>query len=215
MRFPGIRLLVFAKAPEPGRVKTRLLPALDARQAADLHARLVEESLQRFTTQPLCPVELHCTPDTAHPFFQAMARHYPVRCLPQEGGDLGERMGNAVARTLAAGQWPVLVGTDCPVLDAGVLTEACEALEEGCPAVLAPAEDGGYALLGLRQAAPELFQGMDWGTDRVLARTRRILRELAMDWRELACLWDLDRPEDLQRYRRSCPGVVGSRKIHR
>ena len=201
MRFPGIRLLVFAKAPEPGRVKTRLLPVLDARQAADLHARLVEDSLRRFTARPLCPVQLHCAPDTRHPFFQDLARRYPIQCLPQEGRDLGERMAGAVARTLAAGHWPVLVGTDCPELDIRVLAEACEALQEGHSAVLAPAEDGGYVLLGLRRAAPELFQGMDWGTDRVLARTREVLGGLAWDWRELACLWDLDRPADLRRFR--------------
>lgn len=143
MRFPGIRLLVFAKAPEAGRVKTRLLPVLAAQQAADLHARLVEDSLRRFTARPLCPVQLHCAPDTARPFFQGLARRYPVQCLPQEGRDLGERMACAAARTLEAGHWPVLVGTDCPELDASFLIQACEALQQGHPAVVAPAEDGG------------------------------------------------------------------------
>lgn len=201
MRFPGIRLLVFAKAPVAGRVKTRLQPVLDGPAAAALHAELVEASLARFTAEPLCPVELHCAPDADHPFFQALARRYPVQCRVQQGRDLGERMGRAVAMTLAAGHWPLLVGTDCPEMDAGMLGAACIALEAGHPAVLGPAEDGGYVLLGLRRPAPALFRDMEWGTERVLDRTRQVLAGLGWDWRELPPLWDLDRPEDLRRYR--------------
>lgn len=201
MEFPAIRLLVFAKAPVAGQVKTRLQPALNARQAADLHAQLVADSLARFTARALCPVELHCAPDTEHPLFQTLARYHSIECRPQQGRDLGERMGHAVARSLAAGHWPVVVGTDCPLLDAAVLATACAALMAGHPAVLGPAEDGGYVLLGLRRPAPVLFQDMDWGTERVLARTRQILLGLGWDWAELAPLWDLDRPQDLHRYR--------------
>ncbi|MCA1806027.1 MAG: TIGR04282 family arsenosugar biosynthesis glycosyltransferase [Xanthomonadaceae bacterium] len=200
MRFPGIRLLVFAKAPVPGQVKTRLLPVLDATGAAELHARLVEESIARFTAESVCPVELHCAPDAEHPLFRALVRRYPIQCQVQQGRDLGERMGHAVDQTLADGHWPLLVGTDCPRLDAGVLVEACEVLAAGHNTVLGPAEDGGYVLLGLRQPAPELFQDMAWGTDRVLAATRQRLAERGWDWRELPSLWDLDRPEDLLRY---------------
>jgi uncharacterized protein len=200
MRFPGIRLLVFAKAPVPGQVKTRLLPVLDATGAAALHARLVEESIARFTAEPVCPVELHCAPDAGHPLFRALVRRYPIQCRVQQGRDLGVRMAHAVDQTLAAGHWPLLVGSDCPRLDAGVLVAACEALVAGHPAVLGPAEDGGYVLLGLRRPAPELFRDMAWGTERVLAQTRQRLAALGWDWRELAPLWDLDRPEDLLRY---------------
>lgn len=201
MRFPCIRLLVFAKAPVAGEVKTRLQPALDAAGAAALHAELVEDSLARFTARPLCPVELHCAPGSEHAFFQALARRYPVQCRTQQGRDLGERMAHAAAVTLAAGHWPLLVGTDSPALDACMLERACAALCAGHPAVLGPAEDGGYVLLGLRQPAPALFRGMAWGTDQVLARTRQVLEGLAWDWHELPESWDLDRPEDLCRYR--------------
>ena len=200
MRFPGIRLLVFAKAPVPGQVKTRLAPVLAAAGAAALHARLVEESIARFTAATLCPVELHCAPDTHHPLFQDLAQRHSITCRAQRGGDLGARMGHAAEQCLEAGGWPLLVGTDCPLLDRAMLVAACEALQDGHPAVLGPAEDGGYVLLGLRQPVPELFRDMAWGTDRVLADTRARLAARGWDWHELPLLWDLDRPGDLRRY---------------
>ena len=200
MRFPDIRLLVFTKAPVPGTVKTRLLPVLDAGAAAALHAELVEDSLARYTAEPLCPVELHCAPDGDHPFFEQLASRYPIVRRTQRGADLGERMAHAVDATLAAGHWPLLVGTDCPTLDSDSLSAACRHLRAG-HAVLGPAEDGGYVLLGLRQRAPALFRDMPWGTEQVLLRTRAVLAGRGWDWRELPQAWDLDRPADLLRYR--------------
>jgi rSAM/selenodomain-associated transferase 1 len=147
-------------------------------------------------------VTLCCAPDAGHPFFQQLARQFPLELRAQAAGDLGARLARAVDDSLARGRWPLLIGTDCPLLDAQVIASACEALQQGQRAVLAPAEDGGYVLLGLRQRAPELFQAIDWGSREVLAQTRQALGTLGWQWRELACLWDLDRPADLARYRR-------------
>jgi glycosyltransferase A (GT-A) superfamily protein (DUF2064 family) len=95
----------------------------------------------------------------------------------------------------------VLVGTDSPLLDAGYLEQALEALEAR-DAVLGPAEDGGYVLLGLRRAAPELFTRIPWGTGQVAAITRERMVSLGWDWVELLELWDVDRPADLKRLER-------------
>lgn len=200
MRFPEARLVVFAKAPIPGEVKTRLLPVLSARQAAALQARLIRHTLAMATQVALCPVELWCSPSCAHPFFTRCERSFGLSLHLQQGADLGERMGNASAAVLARCPYVVLIGCDCPVLGGEDLEEALSALREGYDAVVGPAEDGGFVLLGLRRPAPELFAGMAWGSNRVLVETRTRLRTLGWCWHELKTYWDVDRPEDLERY---------------
>lgn len=197
MRYPQGLIVVFAKAPEPGAVKTRLIPVLGADGAADLSARLILDTLERVRTSALAPFELHVSPDTGHPFFRSLADPPPLR--QQCGNDLGERMHAALADALTRAGFAVLIGTDCPALDAGHLDRACAALAAGRDAVLGPAADGGYVLVGLRRTVPELFSGVSWGGDRVLAQTRARLAALGWDWEELPTLWDLDRPEDLAR----------------
>ena len=94
----------------------------------------------------------------------------------------------------------VLIGGDCPVLNPGHLKQALTWLASGEDAVLGPAEDGGYVLLGLNRVAPALFNTIEWGGEDVLAVTRARLAGLGWKWRELKTLWDLDRPQDLDRY---------------
>lgn len=197
MRYPQGRIIVFAKAPEPGAVKTRLIPALGAEGAARLSARLIRDTLDRAGGCALAPVELHVSPDTAHPFFRSLADCPPLRA--QQGADLGERMQAALAAALTGAGFAVLIGTDCPVLDCAYLEQACAALAGGRDAVLGPADDGGYVLIGLRRADARLFAGVDWGSTRVLAQTRARLAALGWDGLELPTLWDLDRPADLDR----------------
>ena len=95
----------------------------------------------------------------------------------------------------------VLIGGDCPVLQAEHLLQTLDWLKGGCDAVIGPAEDGGYVLLGLNKSSPELFRGIAWGGDSVLDETRSRLQGLGWQWRELEPLWDLDRPADLDRFR--------------
>ena len=199
MRFPDARILIFAKAPEPGRVKTRLIPALSPRGAADLHAQLLADTVARFAPAGLAPVELWCAPDPACAPFSELANRYLFRRYAQRGADLGERMLDAAADALTRSGAVVLVGTDCPLLGRTYLAQAL-ALLGGKDAVLGPAEDGGYVLLGLTQAPPELFSDIPWGTDRVAAITRGRMDALGWEWAELPPLWDLDRPDDLVRF---------------
>ncbi len=197
------RLLVFAKAPVPGRVKTRLIPALGPRGAARLYRQLLRHTLDIATTTPLCPVDLYCAPDTRHDFFHGCRREYGIRLRRQQGRDLGVRMHRAMAEALRTADCVVLIGGDCVSLDSAQLRWAVEELTVGRDAVLGPTEDGGYWLIGLRRASAALFRGPVWGEATVLDATRRRLQRAGLDWRELPVGRDLDRPVDLRAYRDS------------
>ncbi len=191
---------VFAKAPVAGAVKTRLIPALGARGAARLQARLTRFTLERVAAATSGPIELWCAPDAHHPFFARCRREYPLTLHTQPNGDLGTRMHHALACTLSAGAERVLlVGTDCPARGPGDLYAACAALRTGAQIVLGPVDDGGYTLIGIRQSVPEVFAGIPWGTDEVLACTRRRLAERGLRAVELPLTWDVDRAADLER----------------
>ena len=187
-------IIVFARAPVPGRVKTRLVPRLGEWRAARLHARLARRALRTAAAAGCGPVELHAT-----------ARHSLFRAQPgfrlQRGADLGARMHRAMARALKRHRLVILIGADCPALTPGDLQRAARLLRGGCDAVLAPAEDGGYALIALRKASPLLFEGIDWGGREVYRETLRRLERLGYRWRALRTVWDLDRPEELERLR--------------
>lgn len=193
------RVVVFARSPRPGEAKTRLIPLLGAEGAADLHARLVEHALRTAHQAAVGRVELHCDGPADDPFLRGCAVRYGATQVPQAAGDLGARMHLAFERALRAETPVLLMGTDCPAMTPDHLRQAKKALRAGAEAVFAPCEDGGYALIGLRRLAPDLFEAMPWGSERVMAETRRRLRRLGWTWRELETLWDVDRPEDYER----------------
>ncbi|QJR16640.1 TIGR04282 family arsenosugar biosynthesis glycosyltransferase [Usitatibacter palustris] len=191
------RVTVFAKAPVAGEVKTRLVPLLGAEGAAALHAGLVRQALSIASQARLGPVELWCAPDETHPFFERCAAQFGATLHRQRGADLGARMHAA----FAAGTPRLLIGSDCPALSAADLHAAWGALTK-CEAVFAPAEDGGYVLVGLARPQPSLFEGVNWGTAAVMTQTRARLEAGRIKWHELATLWDVDRPEDYARLQR-------------
>jgi len=190
-------IAVFAKAPVAGAVKTRLAPRLTAADAARLHASLVRHALGAAVIASPGRVTLWCAPDAAHPFFAGCAAEFGVGLRAQQGADLGARMRHAFEASLAAGPL-VLIGTDCPELDAAALGRAADALRRH-EAVLAPAEDGGYALVGLTRLVPELFDGIAWGGAGVMTASRERLVQAGALWTELPTTWDVDRPEDYDR----------------
>jgi uncharacterized protein len=191
-------IAILAKAPVPGYVKSRLIPVLGADGAADLQAWLIERTVATATKAVLGPVTLWTAPDETHPLFQKVRDHHGVVLVRQPDGDLGARMHEAA---LAATGPVLIVGTDCPALNADRLHLAAATLRH-YDVVVIPAEDGGYVLIGLRQPQAALFAGIAWSTAAVLDETRQRLRTLALSWRELPMLWDVDRPEDLKRMRR-------------
>jgi uncharacterized protein len=179
-------IIVFARAPVPGQAKTRLIPRLGAWGAARLHLRLIHHTLRTARAADCGPVELHLT--RAHSLFK--------EARLQRGDDLGERMYRALAK---ARKPAILIGTDCPALTPADLRRAMRWLRGGCEVVLAPAEDGGYALIGARRIRREFFDGIAWSSPRVYADTVKKLR--GYRWRALRTVWDVDRPEDLDRLR--------------
>ena len=196
MKFPQSRIMVFAKEPDPGRVKTRLIPLLGKQEAAKLHARFVHNTLDMACRAGLSPVELWCSPSVDAAFFQDCTQRFDITLHQQSPGDLGQRMHQALCDTLDHSLSAVLVGADCPDLRAADLSEALDALARGAGAVLGPAHDGGYYLVGLTQPVPHLFTGIEWGSARVFSETARHLHDAGIDYHCLAARDDVDTPED-------------------
>ncbi|MET1078223.1 MAG: TIGR04282 family arsenosugar biosynthesis glycosyltransferase [Pseudomonas sp.] len=192
----SISLHLLAKAPRPGRVKTRLVPALGEQGASDLQRFMLERTL----ALPAAGFSQRCLwlsdgPDLS---VQHLAHAQGWTLMEQPSGDLGERMRQIAVHGLSECGAVVLIGNDCPVMDGAYLAAACDALRH-TDAVLGPAEDGGYVLLGLRRVEPRIFTAMPWGTEHIAALTRERLSELGWSQCSLAPLWDVDRPEDLPR----------------
>lgn len=191
------RLVIFAKAPQPGAVKTRLIPALGADGAAALARAMLEHTLQQALAAGLDAVELCMSPAPGEPAWRGVALPAGVACTAQGDGDLGERMDRAMQRALALHPGPVLlIGTDCPALDSQHLREAARQLAEH-DAVLLPVADGGYVLIGLQAPCPEVFAHMRWSTSTVAAETLQRLSALGLRVWQGPMLHDIDEAADL------------------
>jgi len=202
MIYPQGKLLVFSKAPEPGYVMTRLAGSLydhgldGANIAAKLHEFLLLERLNQATKDKIAPVELWCAPDKRHSFFSLCEKQYQVTLKDQPHGDLGERMAQAFEETLSTHAFAVLIGTDCPGMNARVIQQAFQCLRDEQGSVIVPAMDGGYVLIGISTPQPEIFTEMEWGTENVFKETcDRIKGRLQV----FPHLWDIDHIEDLKK----------------
>lgn len=198
MNYPHGRVIVFAKAAVPGQVKTRLAPHYGKRGATQLYRLMVRETLDK--TLGLAPVELWAPPGTQTTFLRGCAHRAGAKLATQRGRNLGERMRHAFTAGLRGAKWVVIIGGDCVSLRRCDLDLACAGLEHGRDAVLGPAEDGGYVLLGLRHVEAGLFRGIPWSSPAVLPTTRRRLARLGYRWAELPVRWDADRPADVRRW---------------
>ena len=195
-------LVIFAKAPVPGQVKTRLCPPLTPDEAATLHGSFVLDTLERTRAAVMklkLPLDryLACAPSSTLVFFKIMEERQAVKLMDQEGENLGERMSRAFDRMFEKGYRRVLiVGADVPSLPLDHYTQALAQLEKHDVA-LGPALDGGYYLIGLNKPAPGLFEGIPWSTDRVLSVTRDKAAGLGLsvgllpEWRDIDTIDDL------------------------
>lgn len=195
MKYPDSCIVVFARVPVPGRVKTRLIPALGAEGACRLHQRLCERLFATLRVAELAPWELWVDSDGAHPLIAEAGA--PVHL--QQGNDLGERMAHALENGFQRFSRVIVIGTDCPELDGAYLDSALQALRAGEQVVLGPAVDGGYVLLGMASFQPALLQGINWGSGEVLEQTLAHVRLQELRCHLLPTLADIDSPPDLQR----------------
>ncbi len=192
------RLILFTRYPEPGRTKTRLIPALGPEGAADLHRRMTEQALKMAR-------------DLKNSFWMTIEIRYEggdeakmkdwlgadLLYQPQGGGDLGSRMARAFREAFEAGMDRViLVGTDCPGITGGLVRNAFTALQQH-ELVLGPAKDGGYYLIGLPHSVDQLFYEIPWGSSEVLSKTLDTAGALNLRVFLLPVLADVDRPDDL------------------
>ncbi len=195
-------VVVFAKAPTPGAVKTRLIPPLTAEQAAHLHAALVHDTLRRLVRLDMVRY-LACAPSVREPFLRDCANRYGARLIAQGTGDLGQRMRRVAATLLARHRKVLFLGTDSPTLPLRLVAQAARRLDR-VDLVFGPSEDGGYYLLGQRRLYPEIFRGVAWGGASVLSDT---LAKLDRSNVALNPWWyDVDRPDDLARLRADLTG---------
>lgn len=205
MRVPPQKtILVFAKLPQPGRVKTRLLGTLSPREAAGLHEACLRDTLRMAggVRGARLWLLLASGPHSAQRFARRLALRAGWHLGTQGRGDLGKRLERAFRRAFRQGAPSVLaVGTDSPWIGARRLREAFRVLQHA-DVVLGPTDDGGYYLIGARRFLPELFRGIPWGSGRVLKRTVRALQQAGASYRLLRRDFDLDRPADLRRAER-------------
>jgi len=201
-------LIIFAKAPIPGQVKTRLCPPLSPDEAASLHGSMVLDVLERSratrreqrktsATPAAFDRYLACAPSADHVFFKVLQEREGVHLIDQSGEDLGARLDHVSRSAFAKGyRRVVMVGTDSPSLPATIYGEAFTLLSSH-DLVLGPALDGGYYLIGLTRPVPELFAGIPWSTDRVCAITRERAERLGLRMALLPTWRDLDTLDDL------------------
>jgi len=197
-------ILVFCKPPVAGRVKTRLIGALSARQAAEVHAACVQDTVAMVNGVRGAQKWLYVAANRA--VAQRMAKRMHLdkkwRVVTQRGADLGERMRHAIEEQLHAGaEKVVIVGTDSPWMGRERIARALRKLDRA-EVVLGPSEDGGYYLVAAQKVVPKMFAGIHWGTSEVLPKTVRALRATRTNFQLLRRDFDLDRPEDLRRVKR-------------
>lgn len=192
-----VGVAILAKAPIPGLAKTRLIPHLGEDGAAALQRWLLQRTVATAVVADVGPVTLWCAPDTHHPEFAVCRAFGPVTLRQQPEGDLGERMFAAIAESLSqAGT--LVIGTDCPLLTPKLLRKAADTLKER-DAIVIPAEDGGYVMIGMHEASRHVFNAIEWSSERVMAQTRQRLATVDWRWTEFDALWDVDRAEDFER----------------
>jgi len=191
-------LIVFAKAPRPGRVKTRLAADLGAQEASRVYRRLGRRVLDAVREGPYRTLVYYDPPD-AEAEMRDWLGGESLEFRPQAEGDLGERMARAFEEALRDADRACIVGTDVPALRAALVVQALERLESA-DVVLGPAEDGGYYLMALSRPHPEIFRDVPWSTADVLGTTLERARHAGLRESLLPVLKDVDTAADLRAY---------------
>ena len=193
-------LVIYAKAPVPGTVKTRLCPPLSLEEATALHSSFVMDTIERISKvlgKSLIDHFVACDPSIEHPFFKTLRSKYRIELLQQRGQDLGDRMVGTMQELFTRDySCVIIIGSDLPTFPTREISRAFRLLDEH-DCVLGPCPDGGYYLIGLRQQCPDLFSNIPWGTEAVLDRTKEkaVAHNLKLGFTDPCS--DVDTPEDL------------------
>ena len=189
-------LILFAKDPVEGRVKTRLGSLLDPKTTLNLYLCFLDDSIAKIHAVAKVDRFIGVASEPQTGYFENLSYHPPARLFVQEGEDLGQRMHRAFEDRFQEGyQRVVIIGSDSPTLPTAYIEQALQSEKE---VVIGPSTDGGYYLIGMRGMVTELFAGIDWGTGRVLADTLKALQEQGVPAGLLPVWYDVDLPEDLR-----------------
>lgn len=195
------QIIIFTRFPKPGKTKTRLIPVFGEEGAADLQRCMTEDTLERvlrLNKERSISIEIHYEGGNSKVMKRWLGKD--VVCQPQESGHLGERMSRAFMKSFDVGYERVLIiGTDCPDLSIHLLQNAFDALSHS-DVIIGPARDGGYYLIGFRKNdfSPEVFEGIDWGTDKVFKKTLNFLKKIGSKIHLLPKWNDVDTLDDLK-----------------
>ncbi len=190
-------LIIFAKRPIPGKVKTRLIPYITPTEAAELYKAFVTDIICNAHKLECDQVTIAYTPSNAEAAFHSICGQ-SVNYLPQKGHDLGERMQNAFLDSFENGpKRTVIIGTDSPTLPLTYIRKAFDALKE-VPVTIGPTFDGGYYLIGLSEQDDAVFEGVDWSTSRVFSQTLARIQAINKQLYVLPPWYDVDTPDNLE-----------------
>jgi uncharacterized protein len=191
-------VIVFAREPAAGAVKTRLIQSVGAAVAARLADAFIHDALAKaagLAARRLVIAGSSPRTVSTSAYFSALARRYHAELVDQGGGGLGQRMAR-VLRLYAQPPGAILFGTDTPSLPPLFLRQSMMALRDA-PLVIAPALDGGYYLVGVRGPVPDIFRGITWGGDRVMEQTLARVQHLGISYQLAPWWYDVDRAADL------------------
>lgn len=205
MKYPDGRLILFARTPVPGQVKTRLAAGMGQEAAYALYCRMIEYMVEMTTRSGLSEVVLAAWPETDADRLQRLQQDYPIALISQQGKDLGERMFSALASQRKDAGFTILIGVDCVTLTSERLEQAAGLLQQGVAWVFNPARDGGYVLVGTSKPDAAVFEDIHWGGPDVMEQTRGRCRALGVAWQELPDLYDIDTHDDWLRLQRDFP----------
>jgi len=201
-KYPDFRLIMMARAPVSGKVKSRLARTIGNRRAAGVYRNMLRTQISKLLAAKICPLELHVCAPVQHPLFMAMRRGGVVRVEQQRGNNLGSRMHHAIRSGLQRADAVILIGADVPGISVEQIRQVCTLISGQDELIIMPAEDGGYGLLAMRKVDAGLFRGVHWGSQRVCKQTVKRATQLGISYRLFSSCYDIDFQRDLARLRK-------------
>lgn len=207
-------LILFAKTPLAGRVKTRLVPGLGEHGAAEFAQGLIEETVRRAVASWPGEVHLQAWPSTSHPCFERLRERHGITVSLQAEGDLGTKMLRALDSAHKRGAAAAVMGCDVPHCPPETYRTAHAFLGQG-RSVIGPSDDGGYYLIGINPPHPDCFERIEWGGNKVFDTTLKRAARAGINLIVLQQLNDFDTAADIEAIRVSHPDLVAALEAHR